>query len=1081
MAVQTATFVFTDLVDSTAIASALSAVEADELRRTHLDLLRSEVNAAGGVEVKNLGDGLMVVFASASRALAAATGMQRAIDRYNRNATTPLSVRIGISAGEATAEDGDFFGDPVVEAARLCAAADGGQILCSQLVRALAGRHAATELVEIGALELKGLPGPVDTVEVRWEPDPVGLAGVPLPARLAPAGAERLFAFHGRAAERDVMETVLKRAAADAELHVVLLAGEPGIGKTALASSVARSAHASGWTVLLGSCTEGLGAPHEPWVGALGHLLAHRSDELGSVAPVHQGPIRRLLPHIGAAEALPAGADPTTERLLLHEAVRSLLGAASSEAPVVVVLDDIHWADVASLQLLEHLVRCREGLRVVLIATFRDSDVTADSALAQLLANLHRGDGVERIRLWGLSDDEVVELVEAAAGGALTDEGRALAHVVRRESGGNPFFLGELLRHLGEADLVVQDAAGRYSLRDGDLRLPTSVREVVGHRVGRLGDETKRLLSIAAVIGREFDVALLAEVAEVDEGDTLDVLERARAAAIVAESPEDPDRFRFSHALVAHTLEAELGGARRRRIHERVAVALEGREDDSPGELGELARHWLAAVRPTNADRALHGARRAGDAALAALAPADACHWYEQALELVASDDRGERCRLLTRLATARWQAAHPQALAALLEASRLALDLGDPELLVGVSLAVWDTGESQREARPERVAVIEAALRTVSEDHPALEGQLLARLAEALDPRDPRRFELAERAIARARSSGDRACLLNVLIVASDPRTRPDNLGNRLDDIAVAVDLALRSNDLWTRAQAMNLHVIYLLEAARIEEGEAVLRQVEALAEETGLSAVAFQGGLVRTALTLLAGDLTVAERAAEATFALGTQAGASAAGVSYGVQLLEIREQQGRVAEVIDFYEDVAKANPTIAAMRARIAELYCQLGRTEEAAAVLAADAADGFAAYPFNITWLGAMGRCAEAATELRDERACERLQELLAPYAGSFMFNVSAFLGPVARPLGRLAAVLGDPDRARHHFEAALSAARRLQAPYLTARVIVDAAELADVTDATWIDEARALSDRYGYGRLTERLEALGVG
>jgi predicted ATPase len=584
----------------------------------------------------------------------------------------------------------------VVEAARLCSAAEGGQILCSQLVRAVAGRHVATELVDIGPLDLKGLSAPLETVEVRWEPDPVGPAGVPLPARLAPSGAERLFAFHGRGAEREAVDAALKQVAAEAELQVVLLSGEPGIGKTALTANAARSAHALGWTVLLGSCTEGLGVPHEPWIGALGHLLAHRAHVLGALGGVHQRPVRRLLPQLeGSAADLPEGADPTTERLLLHEGVRSLLAKASSEAPIVVVLDDVHWADVASLQLLERLVRCREGLRVVLLVTFRDSDVAADSALAQLLANLHRGDAVQRIRLGGLNDDEVVELVEVAAGGDLTDDGRALAHVVRRESGGNPFFLGELLRHIGEADLVVQDEAGRYSLREGEIRLPTSVREVVGHRVGRLGDEAKRLLSVAAVIGREFDVALLAEVAECEEGVALDVLERARAAAIVSESPEDADRFRFAHALVAHTLEAELAGARRRRIHERVAMGLEARQEDAPAEPGEIARHWLAAARPTDPGRALQAAQRAGDVALAALAPSDACHWYEQALELVPNDAHGDRCRLLTRLAAARWQAAQPHALDALLAASRLAIDLGDPELLVGASLAVWDTGES--------------------------------------------------------------------------------------------------------------------------------------------------------------------------------------------------------------------------------------------------------------------------------------------------------------------------------------------------------------------------------------------------
>ena len=166
----TATFVFTDLVDSTATSARLGPDAAEELRRTHFRLLRGAVAASGGTEVKNLGDGLMVMYSSPSRALSGAVGMAQAIDHHNRSADEPLGVRIGLSAGEVVEEDDDYFGDPVVEAARLCAAAQGGQILAAQLVRLMVGRHATQTFVERGPLELKGLPGPVEAVEVVWEP-----------------------------------------------------------------------------------------------------------------------------------------------------------------------------------------------------------------------------------------------------------------------------------------------------------------------------------------------------------------------------------------------------------------------------------------------------------------------------------------------------------------------------------------------------------------------------------------------------------------------------------------------------------------------------------------------------------------------------------------------------------------------------------------------------------------------------------------------------------------------------------------------------------------------------------------------
>src|SRR5690348_13705998 len=182
----TATFVFTDLVDSTATAARLGPDAADALRQTHFRLLRSAVSASGGTEVKNLGDGLMVTYSSPSRALAGAVGMQQAIEHHNRSAGEPLGVRMGISTGEAVEDDDDYFGDAVVEAARLCALAQGGQILATDLVRMMVGRHATQTFVEVGELELKGLPDPVATVEVLWEP--VVVAGsIPLPGSLVGA------------------------------------------------------------------------------------------------------------------------------------------------------------------------------------------------------------------------------------------------------------------------------------------------------------------------------------------------------------------------------------------------------------------------------------------------------------------------------------------------------------------------------------------------------------------------------------------------------------------------------------------------------------------------------------------------------------------------------------------------------------------------------------------------------------------------------------------------------------------------------------------------------------------------------
>src|SRR5262245_34939160 len=295
----TATFVFTDLVDSTATAARLGPDAADELRQTHFRLLRGAVLASGGTEVKNLGDGLMLTYSSPSRALAGAVGMQQAIEHHNRSGAEQLGVRIGIGTGEATEEDGDYFGDPVVVAARLCAAASGGQILADNIVRLMVGRHATQTFVEVGPLELKGIPEPVDAVEVLWEPAQVA-GSVPLPGRLVGAATDALFGFFGRGLELEGMHEARKRAQSLQRCQVVFVAGEAGMGKTALVAQVARTAHSEGSIVLFGHSDEDLGVAYQPWIEVVSGLVRHGDAEvIAGLRAAQRGALARLVPEVG--------------------------------------------------------------------------------------------------------------------------------------------------------------------------------------------------------------------------------------------------------------------------------------------------------------------------------------------------------------------------------------------------------------------------------------------------------------------------------------------------------------------------------------------------------------------------------------------------------------------------------------------------------------------------------------------------------------------------------------------------------------------------------------------------------------
>jgi class 3 adenylate cyclase len=358
--VELATILFTDLVGSTRLATSVGPVRADQLREEHFELLRDAIASSGGREVKNTGDGLMVAFASASAAVECAVAMQQRFERRYRHAEQVLHIRIGLGAGESTVKDGDYFGMPTVEAARLCAQAPSDGILASALVQTLAGRCEGIEFNSAGAFELKGVEKPVEALSVSWAPlaeETGGASHWPLPAVLR---SVPLLAYVGRVEERAALEEAVNLARAGRR-QVVLLSGEPGIGKTRLSSYAAHDAHADGFAVVWGACTEELAVPYEPWIGACSQLIESAPDELiARHVKRHGGELVRLARNLAErSEELPApqSSDPETERYLLFNAVAGLLGEVAEMVPLCVVLDDLHWADAQSLALLKHVLR----------------------------------------------------------------------------------------------------------------------------------------------------------------------------------------------------------------------------------------------------------------------------------------------------------------------------------------------------------------------------------------------------------------------------------------------------------------------------------------------------------------------------------------------------------------------------------------------------------------------------------------------------------------------------------------------------------------------------------------------------
>jgi class 3 adenylate cyclase len=1026
------TVVFTDMVGSTALTAGMSPADADDLRRTHFSLLRHAVTAAGANEVKNLGDGLMVVTRLASAALGCAVGMQQAVEAHNRTAPLPVGLRVGVSCGEVTREGDDYFGDAVVEAARLCGAAAAGQVLVSALARASAGRRSAHAFVPAGALELKGLPEPLETYELAWEPitiDSVG-EGVPLPPRLSHRPAVGLV---GRDLEVGLLRAAAKRVAAGEGREVVLVAGEPGQGKTTLLADAARTAHTEGMVVLLGRCDEGVGAPYAPFADALGHLVAHADDHLlRRHVQAHGAELARLVPMLGLRVGPlppPASADEDTERYLLFAAVAGVLDAASAERAVMLVLDDLHWADKPTLQLLRHIVTHTGSTRLLVAGTYRDAELSAAHPLIDALGDLRREPAVTVLPLSGLDDTAVVSLMESAAGHTLDEEAIALAHAVYRETDGNPFFVSEVLRHLAETGAIVRGPSGRWAASGpgGEIALPDSVRQVLGARVARLGHVATKVLSAAAVIGRDFELDLTAVVTGVDEDTLLELLEQARAAALVREVEGAPGRYMFSHSLVQHTIYEDLGGTRRARLHRQVAEALEALVGDAPGaRVGELARHYLLATRPAEADKALAYAGQAGEAALAALAPDEALRWFAQALELAgASAEAKLRTDLLIGLGTAQRQAGAAEFRVTLLEAARLAEASGDAHRLVAAALANYRGFISiNGVVDTERVATLRAALRAVGDRDSADRARLLGRLCSELAyaPLDER-LALAHEAKAVARRLGDRGTLAGVINDCSVPLRVPSTLAEQFADSRDAVEITEDMTDpiarfwaaTWGYVDAVSVGDFALAQRCLIRELE-----ISGRLQQPMLSWVTT---VHEATQALQRGEPGRAEELAARALEIGTACGQGDAFMFYGAQLMVLRHQLGRLGELVDLVAEMAEQNPGMSAYPPVLVWARHEAGDAPAARRLLDSAAASGFEA-PQDTVWLDGIVSYAMVAVELRATGPAEQLIALLAPYHDQVPCEGVATREPVAMFLGGLATVLGSYDDAERYFHEA---------------------------------------------------------
>jgi tetratricopeptide (TPR) repeat protein len=615
--------------------------------RAHEEIVRRCVADHDGREVKALGDGFMVAFASTRRALSCALAMQDSLEERNgRSPGDEVRVRIGINTGEVVVEDGDLYGQAVNAAARIASRARPGEILVSDIVRQLAGSGPDFTFQDRGRYRLKGFPD-------RWHLYRL-VSNEAASAAVAPF-AERT-PFVGRESERAELRQMLDRAAAGSG-NLVLISGEAGVGKSRLAEEVAAGARPR-FRVIVGHCYEsGRAQPYMPWVELIEtamvetdplefrQLLGDEAPEFARLVPE----LRRRLPDIPPPVELPA----EQQRRYTFNSLTAYLIRVSEIQPRLLVLEDLHWADEPTLLLLEHLAERLSSVSCLIIGTHRDSPGDMTPQLTDTVSRLVRLRQTRRLNLSRHTEREVEALLWALGQQSPPAKVR---EVIYHETDGNAFFVEEVFRHLAEGGRLL-DPEGRFrtDLSVDELDVPANVRLVLERRLERLDQATLSTLSVAAVAGRHLGFELWEAISDVKGDDLIDALDEAeRAGLLVTRGTGEQEEYWFAHELIRQTLLTRLPTPRRRRLHRRVADALEALSADDPAaQAGTIAAHLIEAGPAGDPVRLFRHLVLAGERSVVSAAFEDAVRHLRRAASLAQHVSGQDRADMLFHLGMA--------------------------------------------------------------------------------------------------------------------------------------------------------------------------------------------------------------------------------------------------------------------------------------------------------------------------------------------------------------------------------------------------------------------------------------------
>jgi DNA-binding CsgD family transcriptional regulator/tetratricopeptide (TPR) repeat protein len=842
----------------------------------------------------------------------------------------------------------------------------------------------------------------------------------------------------GRARELDRFRAAFDRMLAGRR-QMVLISGEPGIGKTRCAQALADVAEDQGALVLWGHCREDAAAPpYWPWVQILrAYVDASSLDEvrlnMGAAAKDIAALVPELLDLSQPTRQVPGAAtDSSPARFRTFDAIRQFFHQATQQVPITLILDDLHWADTPSLSLLEFLNQELLNSRLLIVTAYRDADASSKNPLQHTLGGLIRDPGVERVHLAGLSQSAIGQVAERLCDVTLSD---ATVKLIYQRTDGNPFFAIELIK------VLLEENAGA-AIGAMPARIPAGVRDTIGRRLIRLSDPCNRLLGVAAVHGRQFAAREIALAADEELQNVLTVLEPAVHAGIVQSIADAAGGYQFTHGLIRETIYEDLPTVDRLRMHGRAGDALVAvHSAHLEPALTLIAHHYHQAGPLGYAEQAVVYALRAAESAIRMVAYEDALLHYDRAIETlhcggVIHDERlahayvlkGSALRLLGQI---------DRAIDVLLEAVNRTRVLGSEVLLVDVLVLLAMT--SQHVPQQHIVPLLQRALALLPETDSIARTKALATLAFAQrTSADKSRIQLlVDQALAMASRCCDGAarcaCFqLTVMALRGNPLSLPRRLLLGLEYIAVARSTG--SGDLL--AEAYHWQVLNYFEAGQIDDLETLLEQYESLgAARFGVHQ--YWAASYRVTLALLRGEWSDLEGRIEALLEIGTKTRRGDADGVYGAQMFALNRDLGRLRALAPEIKKIATSG-TERIWEPGLMLLCTEIGLLPEARAIFDRLVEGDCRAICRDDMFLACLVFCAQTCCALEDAPRAESLYQMLLPYAKQTANHPTAVcFGTTELYLAMLVCTANRPDIAREHFDNAVTHNRAMRAwPYL---------------------------------------------